>query len=232
MFYLTTNFEVTLPYRIIVLDPMIPFFYTSVSNLKQVVNMSKEKQLTQSLELKNDTVLIELSKNLTDVYHKLVHHVKEQNYDFKDVQQTLVEQYGLDIPLTSTRSNSIDVVFHENLTNWQNIFDKELNIDNKLTLNNVKNMLLSFISSAKPPIEMHGDNSSIPLSLKQSQLSIYLEDNTFKEQLSALAENNVSAFELLSKIIGNDDFENGIDQNYFYGFDLSETQNLFEQDEF
>ena len=194
--------------------------------------MAKDKQLIQALKPKDDLILIQLSKNLTDVYYKLVQHVKEQDYNLEDVQQLLVKQHGLDIPLTSTRSNSIDEVFHENLTNWQNIFDKELSIDNKFTLNNVKNMVLSFISSAKPPIELHGDSSTIPLPLKQSQLNIYLEDSTFKEQLNSLAENNISAFELLSKIIGNDSFEQGIEQIYFYGFSLSETQNLFEQDEF
>ena len=87
------------------------------------------------------------------------------------------------------------------------------------------------ISSAEPPINLHGNSSNIPLPLKQSELSIYLKDSTFKEQLISLAENSVSAFELLSNIIGNNDFQQGLDKIYFYGFDLSETQSLFEQAE-
>lgn len=175
---------------------------------------------------------MELSKNLIDGYHKIIHQVKEQNNNLKDEQQIIIEDHRLDIPLKSQRLNSVNEVFHENLTNWQNIFNQELTIDNELTLNNVKNMVLSFISYAKPPIELHGDSSSIPLPLKQSQLNIYLEDCIFKEQLNSLAENNISAFELLSKIIGNNNFEQGIEKIYFYGFNLSETQNLFQQEDF
>lgn len=124
----------------------------------------------------------------------------------------------------------IDDTFHEHLLYWQDIFDKELPTDEKLTLKNVKNMLLSFISSAEPPIELHVDSSKIPLPLKQSELSIYLQDSKFKKQLSSLAENNVSAFELLSNIIGNNGFQQDLEKIYFYGFDLSEAQNLFDRE--
>ena len=59
---------------------------------------------------------------------------------------------------------------------------------------------------------------------------MYLKEDTFKEQLRNLAENNISAFELLSNILGDNSFLEGVDNVSFYGFDLSETGNLFEQE--
>lgn len=146
-------------------------------------------------------------------------------------KKTLQEELKLPVDLMAgTKSSSIDDTFHEHLLYWQDIFDKELPTDEKLTLKHVKNMLLSFISSAEPPIELHVDSSKIPLPLKQSELSIYLQDSKFKKQLSSLAENNVSAFELLSNIIGNNGFQQDLEKIYFYGFDLSEAQNLFDRE--
>jgi hypothetical protein len=134
-----------------------------------------------------------------------------------------------DLLQLSAKPKSLHSGFHENLTHWQNIFDLEISKTNYLTLDNVKNIILSFISVATPQIELHGDCSKIPLPLKLSELQVYLEDDTFKEQLNIMAENNVSAFELLSNIIGNNNFQEGIDKSYFYEFDLSETQSLFQQ---
>ena len=134
-----------------------------------------------------------------------------------------------DLLQLSAKPKSLHSSFHENLTHWQNIFDLEISETNYLTLDNVKNIILSFISVATPQIKPNGDCSKIPLPLKLSELQVYLEDATFKEQLNIMAENNVSAFELLSNIIGNNDFQEGIDKNYFYKYDLSETQSLFQQ---
>ena len=123
------------------------------------------------------------------------------------------------------------IEFHKNLTNWEQIFNKKLSIvnDNQLTINHIKDALVDFLESAEPPILLDRNRTELPLKLKQSDLSIYLEDTTFKQELYCLSENNISAFELLSKIIGDNSFEQGIAENYFYGFDLSETPNLFEQ---
>ena len=123
------------------------------------------------------------------------------------------------------------IEFHKNLTNWEQIFNKKLSIvnDNQLTINHIKDALVDFLESAEPPILLDRNRTELPLKLKQSDLSIYLEDTTFKQELYCLSENNISAFELLSKIIGDNSFEQGIEENYFYGFDLSETPNLFEQ---
>jgi len=162
---------------------------------------------------------------------ELIKCLEKESINIHD-KKILQEELRIPIDLiVGTKSSSIDDAFHENLAHWQDIFDKELPVDEELTLKHVKNMLLSFISSAEPPIELHGDSSKIPLPLKQSELSIYLEDSKFKKQLSSLAENNVSAFELLSNIIGNNDFQQDLEKIYFYGFDLSETQNLFDQAE-
>ena len=123
------------------------------------------------------------------------------------------------------------IEFHKNLTNWEQIFNKKLSIvnDNQLTINHIKDALVDFLESAEPPILLDRNRTELPLKLKQSDLSVYLEDPTFKQELYCLSENNISAFELLSKIIGDNSFEQGIEENYFYGFDLSETPNLFEQ---
>ena len=123
------------------------------------------------------------------------------------------------------------IEFHKNLTNWEQIFNKKLSIvnDNQLTINHIKDALVDFLESAEPPILLDRNRTELPLKLKQSDLSVYLEDPTFKQELCCLSENNISAFELLSKIIGDNSFEQGIEENYFYGFDLSETPNLFEQ---
>lgn len=123
------------------------------------------------------------------------------------------------------------IEFHKNLTNWEQIFNKKLSIvnDNQLTINHIKDALVDFLESAEPPILLDRNRTELPLKLKQSDLSVYLEDTTFKQELYCLSENNISAFELLSKIIGDNSFERGIEENYFYGFDLSETPNLFEQ---
>ena len=123
------------------------------------------------------------------------------------------------------------IEFHKNLTNWEQIFNKKLSIvnDNQLTINHIKDALVDFLESAEPPILLDRNRTELPLKLKQSNLSVYLEDTTFKQELYCLSENNISAFELLSKIIGDNSFEQGIEENYFYGFDLSETPNLFEQ---
>lgn len=123
------------------------------------------------------------------------------------------------------------IEFHKNLTNWEQIFNKKLSIvnDNQLTINHIKDVLVDFLESAEPPILLDRNRTELPLKLKQSDLSVYLEDTTFKQELYCLSENNISAFELLSKIIGDNSFEQGIEENYFYGFDLSETPNLFEQ---
>ena len=123
------------------------------------------------------------------------------------------------------------IEFHKNLTNWEQIFNKKLSIvnDNQLTINHIKDALVDFLESAEPPILLDRNRTELPLKLKQSDLSVYLEDTTFKQELYCLSENNISAFELLSKIIGDNSFEQGIEENYFYGFDLSETPNLFEQ---
>jgi hypothetical protein len=183
--------------------------------------MKKKVQEIENLSIKS--LLIELIKCLE----------KESiNIHDKKILQELnlpVDLVELDTESGGSRVNT----FHKNLVQWQDIFDKELPIGEKLTLKHIKNMLLSFISSAEPPIKLHGDSdsSNTSLPLKQSELSIYLEDGIFKEQLSSLAENSVSAFELLSNIIGNNDFQQGLDKIYFYGFDLSETQSLFEQAE-
>lgn len=180
--------------------------------------MKKKVQEIENLSIKS--LLTELIKCLE----------KESiNIHDKKILQEL--KLPVDLIELGTTSSSIDDAFHENLVRWQDIFDKELPIDAELTLKHVKNMLLSFISSAEPPIKLHGNSSDVPLPLKQSELSVYLKDGKFKEQLSSLAENNVSAFELLSNIIGNNDFQQGLDKIYFYGFDLSETQSLFEQAE-
>lgn len=161
--------------------------------------------------------------------NKLIKCLEKETINLHD--KTILQEelkLPLDLIELGTKSDSVDNVFHENLTLWQDIFDKELLVDTKLTLEHVKNMLLSFISSATPPIKLH-DSSLTPLSLKQSELGIYLKDLKFKEQLDALAENNISAFELLSNLIGHNDFQQSLDAIYFYGFDLSETKGLFEQ---
>jgi hypothetical protein len=179
--------------------------------------MKKKVQEIENLSIKS--LLTELIKCLE----------KESiNIHDKKILQELNLATGL-VELDIESAGSRVDAFHKNLVQWQDIFDKELPIGEKLTLKHVKNMLLSFISSAEPPIKLHGDSSNTPLPLKQSELSIYLKDSTFKEQLISLAENSVSAFELLSNIIGNNDFQQGLDKIYFYGFDLSETQSLFEQ---
>lgn len=131
-----------------------------------------------------------------------------------------------------SKSKEQDLCFHKNLTNWENIFNKKLSSigSNKLEIDHVKDMLVAFLDSAEPPQKLE-DTARLPLKIKQSEIAkTYLKDELFQEQLSALAENNISAFELLSKIIGDNSFEKGIEANYFYGFDLSETQSLFEQE--
>ena len=131
-----------------------------------------------------------------------------------------------------SKSKEQDLCFHKNLTNWESIFNKKLSSigSKKLDIDHVKDMLVTFLDCAEPPKKLE-DIARLPLKVKQSEIAnTYLKDGLFQEQLSALAENNVSAFELLSKIIGDNSFESGIETNYFYGFDLSETQNLFEQE--
>lgn len=164
-------------------------------------------------------------RNLLKEYVECLEKLEAEDITIHD--KKILEELKLPVEL---KSNPASDGFHENLIIWQNIFDTELPKDTKLTLTHVKNMVLSFISSANPPIKPSGDSSEIPLPLKQSALNVYLEDENFQNQLNALAENNISAFELLSNIFDQNSSQEGLAQNYFYGYDLSETQSLFEQE--
>lgn len=95
---------------------------------------------------------------------------------------------------------------HEKLQNWENTFNKTVESE-KLNNSTIKNMLRE-------------NNFS------KSELGKLLsDDKDFSEQLQILSENSISAFELLSVIVGKNDFLNDFENIYFYGFDIENFDN-------
>lgn len=100
---------------------------------------------------------------------------------------------------------------HEKLQNWENTFNKTVESE-KLNNSTIKNMLRE-------------NNFS------KSELEKLLnDDKDFTQQLQALSENSISAFELLSVIVGKNDFLNDFENVYFYGFDIEnfDSNGIFE----
>lgn len=66
---------------------------------------------------------------------------------------------------------------------------------------------------------------------KRSLEELNKTDKDFSEQLKLLTENSISAFELLSLIVGDNEFIKDFDNIYFHGFDLTnfDTRYIFDE---
>ena len=101
---------------------------------------------------------------------------------------------------------------NESLEKWEYCFNKSLET-NKLDYPLIKKMLK--------------DNSFTKRSLEELNKT----DKDFSEQLKLLTENSISAFELLSLIVGYNEFIKDFDNIYFHGFDLTnfDTRYIFDE---
>jgi len=106
---------------------------------------------------------------------------------------------------------------HKNILQWEDIFNNNVPSKGNLTIRDVKKMVKEFFNKTS-----QNTNKQI----KSSDFQPFLDDTEFSNQLKALAENNISAFELLSAIIGDYNFQEGIEKSYFYGFDFDELNNF------
>ena len=66
---------------------------------------------------------------------------------------------------------------------------------------------------------------------KRSLEELNKTDKDFSDQLKLLTENSISAFELLSLIVGDNEFIKDFDNIYFHGFDLTnfDTRYIFDE---
>jgi len=89
----------------------------------------------------------------------------------------------------------------DSLERWEFYFNKSLEKD-KLDYQSIKKMLV--------------DSSFTRQSLEE----LKRVDKEFNEQLKILSEHSISAFELLSVIVGDSEFIKDYNNIYFHGFDL------------
>jgi len=97
---------------------------------------------------------------------------------------------------------------NEKLQNWELSFNKSIE-RTKLSYPTIKNML-----------EENGFS-------KKKLVDLVKIDKDFAEQLKILSENSISAFELLSIIIGDSQFLENYENIHFHDFDIKSFDNKY-----
>jgi hypothetical protein len=103
---------------------------------------------------------------------------------------------------------------HSELEKWENVFNNSIE---KMGKEKLDYKLISIMLKET--------------SFTKEKLSDLASNREFSEQLTVLTENRITAFELLSLILGKNDFIQNFDNIYFHGLDLKSFDNHYVFDE-